>query len=123
MERSKLHKSDLLRVKFEDIDTEEDADDLMKVELYLPLTLLPKLEGDKFYYHEVIGYKITDVNFGEVGTIKTINDTTSQAIFVIDHQGKEVLIPMNDAFITKVDRDQQTITVTVPEGLIELYLE
>ena len=109
-------------LKFEDIDSEEDADDLMKAELYLPLDLLPKLEGNQFYYHEIIGFTIKDSSFGEVGIITSVNDTTAQALFEIDRNGVEILIPMNDEFIEKVDRASKTIVVTTPEGLIDLYL-
>lgn len=123
VESSQLHKSDLLRLKFEDVDTEADADALIKSELYLPLDLLPKLEGDKFYYHEVIGFTITDSNFGKIGVIKAINDTTAQALFEVDRDGTEILIPMNDEFIVKVDKPNKTIEVETPEGLIDLYLE
>lgn len=119
---SQLHKSDLLRLKLEDVDTEADADALIKSELYLPVELLPKLEGNKFYFHEVIGFTITDQNFGNVGTIKAINDNTAQALFEIDRQGVEILIPMNDEFIVKVDRANKTILVNTPEGLIDLYI-
>ena len=121
IEHSQLHKSDLLRIKFEEVDTEADADALLKSELYLPLELLPKLEGDKFYFHEVIGFKINDKNFGEVGVIKAINDSTAQALFEVDRDGVEILIPMNDEFIVKVDREAKTIWVETPEGLIDLY--
>ena len=123
VEASQLHKSNLLRIKFEDIDTEEDADALLKSDLFLPLDLLPKLDGEKFYFHEVIGFTISDQNFGEVGVITSINDATAQSLFVIDRQGTEILIPINDEFITKVDRDNKTILVNTPEGLIDLYIE
>lgn len=122
VERSQLHKSELLRLKFEDVDTEEDADSIMKSGLYLPLDLLPKLEGNKFYFHEVIGFKIADKNFGDVGTITSINDTTAQALFEVDRNGTEILIPMNDKFIIKVDRENKLILVETPEGLIDLYI-
>lgn len=122
IESCQMHKSDLLRLKFEDVDTEADADALIKTELYLPLNLLPKLEGDKFYFHEIIGFKIKDENFGNVGIIKGINDSTAQALFEIDRDGVEILIPMNDEFIVKVDRASETIIVKTPEGLIDLYL-
>jgi 16S rRNA processing protein RimM len=121
IESSQLHKSDLLRIKFEDVDTEADADALMKSELYLPLEFLPKLEGNTFYFHEVIGFKINDINFGEVGVIKGINDSTAQALFEIDKNGVEILIPMNDEFIVEVNRKEKTIMVKTPEGLIDLY--
>ncbi|HXJ99433.1 MAG TPA: ribosome maturation factor RimM [Gelidibacter sp.] len=122
IESSQLHKSELLRIKFEDVDTEQDADALIKCDLYLPLEFLPKLDDDKFYFHEIIGFTVEDVNFGTVGIVKSVNDTTSQALFEIDRDGIEILIPMNDAFIKKVDKENQLIVVDTPEGLIDLYL-
>ncbi|MEO8934991.1 MAG: ribosome maturation factor RimM [Xanthomarina sp.] len=123
VESSQLHKSELLRVRFEDVDTEADADALVKCDAYLPLELLPKLEGNKFYFHEVIGFKVEDINYGAVGTIVSINDTTAQALFEIDRDGVEILIPVNDAFINKLDRVNKTLFVETPDGLIDLYLE
>jgi len=122
IESSQLHKSDLLRVQFEDVHTEAEADSLLKSDVYLPLEFLPKLEGNKFYFHEVIGFNIEDVNFGEVGIIKGVNDSTAQALFEIEKDGKEILIPVNDQFIVKVDRTKKTVIVDTPEGLIDLYL-
>ena len=123
IESSQLHKSELLRIKFEDVNTEGDADALMKCELYLPLDFLPELEDDKFYFHEIIGFEVQDKNFGTVGIITGVNDSTSQSLFEIDRNGIEILIPMNDEFISKVDKPNKTIFVETPEGLIDLYLE
>ena len=122
IENSQLHKSELLRIKFEDVDTEQEADSILKCDLYLPLEFLPKLEGNKFYFHEVIGFTIEDVNFGKVGIIKGVNDNTAQALFEVDREGVEILIPMNDKLIRNVDRKNKNILVEAPEGLIELYL-
>jgi 16S rRNA processing protein RimM len=104
------------------VDNEEDAEDLIGAGLYLPLDLLPALEGDKFYYHEIIGFTAVDRNFGAIGVITGINDTTAQAIFEIDRDGTEILIPMIDDFIKKLDRSKKEIHLEVPNGLIDLYL-
>jgi len=122
VEKSSLHKSNLLRVQLDDVNSEEDADRLLKSEVYLPLSALPKLEGNKFYYHEIIGFKLIDENFGEVGEIICVNDSTSQHLFVVKHNEKEVLIPMHDEIIKKVDRSKKEIFAKTPNGLIELYL-
>ena len=122
IERSSLHKSTLLRVKFEDIDSEEDANKLLKSELYLPLEFLPQLTGNKFYYHEIVGFEAEDLSFGLIGIIKGVNDNTNQAILEIDRNGSEILIPLIDDFIKSVDRAQKKIILEVPEGLIDIYL-
>lgn len=122
IERSSLQKSNLLRVKFEEVDSEEDAEDLMKCDLYLPLNLLPELDDDQFYFHEIIGFSVEDENYGTVGTLTGVNDTTTQALFEIEKDGKQVLIPMNDHFLQKVDKKNKIIYVKTPEGLIDLYL-
>lgn len=122
IEESYLHKSELLRMRFEDVDTEADAEALIGSDLYLPLSFLPKLSGNKFYYHEVIGFTAEDENFGEIGKITGVNDSSSQAIFEIDREGKEILIPIVDHFMKKIDRENKKILLEVPEGLINLYL-
>ena len=91
VEKSQLHKSNLLRLKFDDINNEEDAEVLLKSDLYLPLDLLPKLEGDKFYFHEIINFQLVDENFGHVGIVTGVNDSTAQALFEVDREGIEIL--------------------------------
>ncbi len=124
VEKILLQKGNQLRIKFEDIDSEQDASDILKRAAYLPLTLLPKLEGDKFYYHEVIGFKIKDHNYGEVGLISSINDSSAQALFVVETKNnKQILIPLIDEFIEKVDKKAKIVHVKTPEGLIEMNME
>lgn len=122
IEKCSYHKSNLLRIKFEEVDTERDAEALLRHHLFLPLSLLPKLTGNKFYYHEVIGFEVFDVNYGRVGVITRINDSSSQPIFEIAHEGQQILIPLHDDFLKEVNRKDKKITVQTPDGLIELYI-
>ena len=118
-----MHKSDLLRLKLEDISTGPAADELLRKEVFLPLSMLPKLEGKTFYYHEVFGFEIWDENFGKVGLIKGVNDQSAQPLFEIDSSGQEILIPIHDEFIKSVDREKKIIKVNTPAGLIDLFLD
>ena len=122
IEKSLLQKGNQLRVKFEDVNSESDTEGILKSDVYLPLDLLPKLEGNKFYYHEVIGFTINDVNHGNFGTIYGINDSSAQPLFEVKNGEIEILIPMIDDFIKKVDRKNKTIFIEAPEGLIDMYL-
>lgn len=120
IEKSSFQRGNELRVRFEDVNTEKDAEALLKREVYLPLELLPKLEGNQFYFHEVIGFDLVDLNRGLIGKIKSINDSTAQSLFVIDSKYGEVLVPMVDDFITEIDRKEKQVRVETPEGLIEM---
>ncbi|MFV0249124.1 MAG: ribosome maturation factor RimM [Tenacibaculum sp.] len=122
IEKSSLSKGIMLRLKFENIKNQEDVQSIIGASLYLPLDSLPELTGNKFYYHQVIGFTIYDKIFGLVGRVKKIDDTSAQALFVVEAKGKEVLIPVTDHFIKNIDRERQIIEVSTPEGLIDLYL-
>jgi len=115
------HSQRKLLVKFEDVSPEE-AERLVNHSLYLPLETLPELDGTDFYYHEIIGFKIIDETQGEIGEIKTVNDSSAQAIFEIISSEKEILIPVVDEWILEVNREEKFIKVQTPEGLIDLYL-
>ena len=122
IDRCRLHKSALLRIDFEEVKDEPTADKLIGSELYLPLTMLPKLSGDKFYFHEVIGFTLMDEVHGDIGIIQSVNDSTSQDLFEVEKDGKQLLIPISDEIITKLDRKNKTIHVKTPDGLVDLYL-
>ena len=107
--QTKLHKSRLLRVKFEGVETETEADQLIKKKVFLPLDQLPKLKGSRFYYHEIKGFIAIDQFEKEIGILKSVNDSGPQALFMIDNKGTEILIPIHDNFIIKLDRKEKRI--------------
>ncbi|MCO6148033.1 ribosome maturation factor RimM [Flavobacterium sp. NRK1] len=119
---SSIHKGDFLRTRFEDIDSEDDADKIMGAAVYLPLSALPKLEGNKFYFHEVIGFDAEDERLGNIGKIVSINDSSAQPLFEILKGDIEILVPMIDDFIVKIDRENKKVVLNTPEGLVDLYL-
>ena len=109
-------------VTFEDISTEE-AQSLIGSNLFLPLDLLPKLTGNRFYFHEVIGWRVVDNQKGDIGTIVSVIDYPAQPIFQIMKNEKEILIPIIDQVIKKVDRTEKVMYIEAPNGLIDLYLQ
>jgi len=114
------HKSSLLRIDFEGVNNEAQAEALIKKKLYLPLSLLPPLEGNKFYYHEIIGFSLVEKGI-YIGIISNVVDQGLQALFEVDgRNGKVHLIPIHDDLIIKVDRGNRMISVQLPKGLLDL---
>jgi 16S rRNA processing protein RimM len=87
----------------------------------LPLTKLPKLAGNKFYYHEIIGFDVVDKNLGKIGNVVSINEHTAQATFEVSFGKKIALIPIVDEIILEVKRETKSIYVNTPPGLVDLY--
>ncbi len=110
-------------VQLEDVNTDEEALALTGKALYLPLSFLPPLTGDKFYYHEVIGFEVIDRQAGSIGVLESVMDQGPQDIFIIRAGGKEVLLPASDEILLKVDREKRLLHVNAPEGLLNLYLD
>ncbi len=103
-----------------------DGDEIIKyinTNLYLPLTSLPPLTGNKFYYHEVIGFKVIDSVYGIIGHVDSFYDNLNQPIMSILNGQREILLPLIDHFIIEVDRENKIIKVETPPGLVELYLK
>jgi len=122
LNKATLHKANTLRLDIEDVNNMEDADALIGKSIYLPLESLPKLTGNKFYFHEITGYEAIDEKLGTIGSITGVNDQAPQAFFIIkDDLDNEILIPVSDRFIKKVDRENKTILLDTPEGLIDIY--
>ncbi|HMM12039.1 MAG TPA: ribosome maturation factor RimM [Bacteroidales bacterium] len=115
-------RNDKAYVMFEDIQSVEKALTLTGKNLYLPTDQLPRLKGNKFYFHEVTNFLLVDESFGELGAIVQVIPYPGQPVFQVFHKGKEVLIPLHDQIILKVDRRSKTITIKAPEGLIDMYL-
>lgn len=122
IEKIRIRHNSTAVVAITDINNVEQAQFLINRKLYLPVALLPKLKGNKFYYHEVTGFEVIDKNHGSIGTIAEILDYPHQAIFRILFDKKEILIPVSDEIIRKVDRNKHQIHIEAPSGLIEIYI-
>lgn len=100
----------------------DSAQALKGCKLYLPLNALPELEEDQFYFHEIIGFVLIDEILGEVGKVLTVYDVGPQDLLAFDHKGVEVLLPINEETLTKVDKMKKALHVSIPDGLLDIYL-
>ena len=104
------------------MNSEEEALRLTGKTLYLPLMTLPKLTGTRFYDHEIPGFTVIEEVHGEIGLVVQVVDLANNPLLQIEKNGTEVLIPLRDGTVSKVDREKKELHVQVPPGLIELYL-
>jgi 16S rRNA processing protein RimM len=90
-------------------------------EVWISMDFLPKLSGKKFYFHELTGFEVRDVQLGIIGDIVQFYETAAHPIIAVNHNGSEVLIPAVDEFITEINRDERYMTVSLPENWLDIY--
>lgn len=109
-------------VKFEEIDSIEEASKLVSSQLYLPLDMLPKLPDGKYYFHQLVGLNLID-NGKTIGEVTQVYEMGPQNLLSVDHNGVEVMVPLSPGIIGKVDFEKFEIQARLPDGLIDIYLE
>jgi len=107
---------------FDDVDTIEKAQTLVRKKLYLPQKLKPVRDDDEFLITDLKGFIVFDEVAGELGEIIEIHEYPQQFVAVVTYKFKEIMFPLNDDLIIEIDEEKGILKVNLPEGLIDLYL-
>lgn len=110
-------------MNLEEVTSLAEAQTLKGARLFLPLSSLPKLAADQFYFHEIIDFEVEDVVRGILGNISAVYDIGPQDIIAFQYKGQEIMLPINDETIVGVDKESKRLRVVVPDGLLDIYLD
>ena len=113
-------RTDKAFIKFEDVNTIEQAMGLKGSTLYLSKSVRPPLKRGEFYNDEIVGFVIEDENLGHLGFLKQVIQSGPSRLLEIDCNGKEILIPVNSPFIKSINKSKKTIRVSLPEGFLDI---
>jgi len=107
-------------LQLEGVVTEQEAKQFSGLTIYIQKQYLDEVEDAEIELDYFVGFRLIDVEKGEIGVIYEVDQTTENALFVIQKDDDELLIPVGDEYIQEIDHQQKTITVTLPEGLLDL---
>jgi 16S rRNA processing protein RimM len=113
-------KGDKAFIKFEDIDSIDDAVDLVRKSMFLPLSERPGSGRGEFYDDEVVGFSVVDQNLGALGQVKEVMNAGLNRLLVLGHNDGEVLIPVNSPFIVSLNKGKKLFTVNLPDGFLDI---
>jgi 16S rRNA processing protein RimM len=108
-------------LKLEDIDNSDQAQKLIGCQVYIPESEKIADKEEEFKISALSGFEVTDEKAGYLGKINQILELPQQNIMQIFQGKKEILIPLNEDFIIKIDVKKKSIRISAPEGLIEFY--
>jgi 16S rRNA processing protein RimM len=113
--------NDRIVLKFVGHDTIEAGKELVGYDFCVPELDRVVLEEDEYYDFELEGCSVSDVSGNAVGTVRSILKTGGTEILVIKTSDeKEVLVPLAESIVVKIDTAGKTIVIDPPEGLLEL---
>lgn len=104
-------------VLLEDIDVIEKAAKLVGKAVSVDEKLLFADEGNL-----LLGFMVIDNIKGELGLITEVIDNGINPVIQIKHKDKDLLLPLNQDFIEKLDEKAKILYYKAPEGLIDMYL-
>ena len=117
--RFKTNETALL--KFDGVDSELQSRELSGLTVYLPKSLLGKVEDAEIELDYFVGFELIDKQAGRIGEVAEIDQTTENALFVVlKEDNEELLIPVGDDYILQIDHENKKICVELPEGLLML---
>ena len=113
-------------VRFEDVDSKEAAGKIRASPIFMKRADLKYWEEEietELVYSHCEGYKVIDINDGELGIISEVIEYPQQELGVIIIDKKEILIPLNEHTVQNINEDKKELTVEMPAGILDVYKE
>ncbi len=120
IESAKIKSEDEVYLKLADVNVREAAIKLTQKEVWIPEEDFKKFSA-KSSPINLLGYDVVEAE-KVLGKILEVIEQPHQLLCRIDIEGKEVLIPLNEDTIRKIDKKARRVIVELPEGLLEIYL-
>ncbi len=111
-----------LLLALDEIQTVEQAQKLVNIPVYLPKSIFPE-PSDELLYTDLEGFLVIDANSGELGILEEVLEYPQQFIARLVYKNKELLFPLNEELITRIDEEAKKLYVDLPDGLISIYID
>jgi 16S rRNA processing protein RimM len=117
---SKAKNQEETLIQLEGVDTREKAKRFVQKKVWLRATDFRKFVAKKSPL-ELLGYKVIN-NEKELSIIEEVIEQPHQVLLRILINDKEALIPLHDETLINIDHKKKEVYVTLPDGLLDVYL-
>lgn len=121
IEEYRFRSGETALLKLEGISTVERACELTNSDVFFPRRLAQN-DDEEMTWAQIVGFRLVDEQLGKVvGSISSVDDSTENVLFdVASPDGKNLLIPAAEDWISDVDTEKREIRMRLPEGLLDL---
>ena len=108
----------LVIVKFKGIDNINDIEQYKGHDLYVTRENAIPLEEGEYYLADIIDAKVVTEEGEDFGILKDVLETGANLVYVVEHEGKEVPLPVIPECVKNVDASAGIVTVHIMKGLV-----
>lgn len=120
IESAKIKSEEEVYLKLEGVDTRETAQKLSQKKIWVTEADHKKFAA-KSSPATLLGYSV--INKGStLGAILEVIEQPHQLLCRLEIKGKEVLIPLHEDSLQKIDHKKKEVLVDLPEGLLDIYI-
>lgn len=109
----------LVIVKFKEFDNINDIECYKGCDLYVTRENAVPLEEGEYYLADILESEVYTEDGNKFGTLVDILETPANLVYVVEHEGKEVLLPVIPDCVLEVDPEQKKIVIQLMKGLLE----
>lgn len=111
-----------VKVKLEGIDSEDLAKSLVRAKIFIKKEEISEQDETRLELRSIIGFEAIDAEKGNIGRIQEILELAGNPQLQINFEGKIILLPLHEDFITEINKIEKKVFIEAPEGLIDLYI-
>lgn len=109
----------LVILKFKGIDDINDIEKYKGKDLLVSRENAIPLEEGEYYIADILGARVVTEDGREFGRLKDVLSTGANDVYVVEHEGREVLLPVIPDCIRKRDMERKIVTIHVMKGLLD----
>lgn len=109
-------------VKFEHVDNEAQARQLVGATVFYPKAAMPdEPAGVPASWRHFVGYTVFDGHGERIGVVDAVDDRSANILFTLHTaEGRELMIPVHPELIHDYDVKRRELVVEIPDGLLDL---
>lgn len=109
----------LVIVKFKGIDNINDIEKYKGKDLYVTRENAIPLEEDEYYLADILGADVFTEDGKRFGRLKDILETGANLVYVTEHEGKEVLLPVIPDCVKEISVEEKKVVIHLMKGLLD----
>lgn len=109
----------LVIVKFKGIDNINDIERYKGKDLLVTRENALPLEEGEYYLADIIGANVYTEDGNLFGSLEDVIETGANLVYSVQHEGKEVLLPVIDDCVKEVNVEEKKVIVHIMKGLLD----